>query len=553
MNPDWLSNYDLHVPRKFTFPDISVCDLLKKAANQNPNGNALLWDENYLTYRELDKLSSHMAFNLNKIGLGLGDRIGIAFANTPEFVISFFGVLKSGSGVSAINPYLTPVEQISQLKTIEANALLTDQMMVKNIREEKLELPQSIRRILVRREKQDYSRKTLLTILNSNPTTNLTHWEDLLPETFIDVAGVQISPNMPAIYQFTGGTTGIPKAAIGLHRNLVVNTYQFKTWCDLEQQKQVIIAAIPLYHVYGMVLGMSLSVCLQSPLVLIKNPRDISNILINIEKHSVTFFPGVPNLFNMINQHSDFLSKKYNLHSLKRCISGAAPLNENTAKIFQEVSGCPLLQGYGLSEAPTATHCNPVYGKNKINSIGMPLPGVDCRIVDLERGIEDLLQGQPGELLIRAPQVMSGYYKKEQESLSVIKDGWLYTGDVVTVDHEGYFYFRERKKDLIKVGGFQVWPNEVEEVLRNIDGIIDVAVAGVLEAEEGEKAIAWIVLTDDFQFDELSLKKLCKEKLASYKVPEVFISVREIPRTSTGKVLRRILVDNYLKQKKTPV
>jgi len=301
-----------------------------------------------------------------------------------------------------------------------------------------------------------------------------------------------------------------------------------------------------------MVLGMNLAVSLMAPLVLIKNPRDVSNLLKNIEKHSVTFFPGVPSLFNLINQNSEFVSRKYDLSSLNICISGAAPLHENIARVFRTYAGCDLLQGYGLSEAPTATHCNPVYGKNKTESIGMPLPGVQCRIVDLETGITDLAYDQAGELLINAPQVMAGYYQNPYETENVMKEGWLYTGDVVAVDDEGYFYFKERKKDLIKVSGFQVWPHEIERIIGAIHGVRDVAVAGITLSDSGEQVIAWLVLEATNKLKIAEIKNECKKHLASYKIPKIFIEINEIPRTTTGKVLRRVLIDEYLNKKKAP-
>jgi len=552
MNQVWLHHYDAHVKGVLDIPNVTVCDLLKNAAKENPSSIALIDDSTLITYAELFDFANRVARNLNKQGYGYGDRIGVAFTNTPEFVISFFGILHAGAGVAAINPNLVPREQIAQMENVNINGLLADGSVYENIIASNLSLPETISQVFITKKNEAYLNERKVSDAKEKKECNFVSWEDLLVENSAKDE-IVVKPEWPAIYQFTGGTTGVPKAAIGLHKNLVANTYQFKTWCDLDQKNPVIMAAIPLYHVYGMVLGMNLAVSLMAPLVLIQNPRDVSNLLKNIEKHSVSFLPGVPSLFNSINQNSDFTSRKFDLSSLKVCISGAASLHEHIARIFLTYAGCNLIQGYGLSEAPTATHCNPVYGKNKTESIGMPLPGVLCRVVDLESGTVDVSRSQPGELLIKAPQVMAGYYQNTSETENVLKDGWLHTGDVVTMDEEGYFYFKERKKDLIKVSGFQVWPHEVERIIREIYGVKDVAVAGVSLNESGEQAIAWVVLDAMSNLKITEIQNQCKKQLASYKIPREFIEINEIPRNATGKVLRRVLVDEYLKKKKTPL
>ncbi|NPV57371.1 MAG: AMP-binding protein, partial [Anaerolineae bacterium] len=346
-----------------------------------------------------------------------------------------------------------------------------------------------------------------------------------------------------AIYQYTGGTTGVPKGAIGLHRNLVANILQFREWLvGLEEGGEVALAAIPLYHVYGMVIAMGVSVALGASIVLIRTPQDLSLLLSSIQQYGVTLFPGVPNLYAAINKNPDVLAGKYDLRTIKACISGSAPLLPEIKQQFEALTGGKLVEGYGLSEAPTATHCNPVHGENRTGSIGLPLPDVDARIVDAEVGDRQLAIGEVGELIIRSPQVMAGYHGMDEETKLALRKGWLYTGDLARMDEDGYFYLVDRKKDVIKIGGFQVWPREVEEVLALHPDIKDAAVAGVPDATYGEMVKAWIVLQEGRSISPGEVQGWCEERLARYKKPMAVEFIDTIPRTFVGKVLRRELV-----------
>ena len=358
------------------------------------------------------------------------------------------------------------------------------------------------------------------------------------------------SNDRPAVFQYSGGTTGTPKAAIGLHRNIVANTMQFLTWCDLQPLDEIFLAAIPLYHVYGMVLAMVLGIRISATIVLVPDIRNMEYLLGLIEKERVTFFPGVPNIYASIIQTPAVKQGKFDLSSIKACISGSAPLLPVVKQTFEELTGGKLVEGYGLSEAPTATHCNPLYGKNKPGSFGLPLPDVDCRIVDVEDDTKIVKDGSNGELLIKGPQIMSAYFNDAEESQLALKNGWLHTGDIVRMDDEGYFYFIERKKDLIKVGGFQVWPNEIETVILSIKGIKSVVVAGVLDERGDENVIAWVVKGEGQKISKERILNICRENLTAYKIPQEIIFITQIPRTGVGKVLRRELVRQYLDEKK---
>ena len=360
-----------------------------------------------------------------------------------------------------------------------------------------------------------------------------------------------IGATSPIIFQYSGGTTGIPKAAIGLHRNLVANTLQFRAWLGgLTDGEETVLAAIPLFHVYGMVIAMSLGIALGATLVLIPDPRDLPMILMSIERYKATLFPGVPTMYQAIIQNSDVLAGKYDLKSIRACISGAAPLLPEVKLKFEEITGGKLLEGYGLSEAPTATHCNPLDGENRTGSIGLPLPDVEAAIIDLADGVTLLQSGESGELIIRGPQVMHGYHNKTEETSLAIRDGWLYTGDIAKMDADGYFYLVGRKKELIKVGGFQVWPREIEEVIASHPRVLECAVAGVPGKDLVEVVKAWVVPKGAEAITVDEIKTWCDQRLARYKVPVDVEVIHKLPRTTVGKILKRELVRQTLENLK---
>jgi long-chain acyl-CoA synthetase len=367
--------------------------------------------------------------------------------------------------------------------------------------------------------------KTLVTIGNNDQTTH-----------------PLISSDDTAIFQYSGGTTGIPKAAIGLHRNLLANTLQFRHWlAGMREGEEVVLAAIPLYHVYGMVIAMSVGVALGASLVLVQNPRNIQDILNNIQRYKATLFPGVPTLYQAINNHPDIIAGKVNLQSIKACISGSAPLLSETKERFEALTGGKLMEGYGLSEAPTATHCNPMFGENRTGSIGLPLPDVNCKIVDLEDASKVVSAGEVGELVISGPQVMPGYHNQPEEDRLTLVDGWLFTGDIARMDKDGYFYLIDRKKELIKISGLQVWPREVEEVIALHPKVKEVAVAGVPDPVKVEVIKAWVVPKPGETLTEDEIRAWCSQNLAHFKKPTLVSFREELPRTTVGKILRREL------------
>jgi long-chain acyl-CoA synthetase len=321
----------------------------------------------------------------------------------------------------------------------------------------------------------------------------------------------------------------------------------------LKDGSETVLMAIPLFHVYGMVAGMLYALAAGATMVMVPNPRDLKDLLQNINKYKPTVFPGVPTLYNAINNRPDVVSGKYNLRSIKACISGSAPLMRETKERFEALTGGVVFEGYGLSEAPTATHCNPLLGLNKTGSIGMPLPDVDCRIVSLDDSETILSIGEVGELILRGPQVMRGYHNMPTETANALRnlpDGsgpWLYTGDIARMDEDGYFYIVDRKKEMMKPGGYQVWPREVEEIIASHPKVLEVGVAGIPDPYRGETVKAWVVVKPGEHLSEEEVKAWCKENLAPFKVPTHVEFREELPKTTVGKILRRELAKEQKK------
>jgi len=536
INRPWLAHYDQGVPAEIDIPDISLVDLFRNAVQTYGESVCVIFGDEQLTYQQVDLLSERVARFLISRGLNKGDRVGIYLANTPEFVIGYYGILKAGGVVMALNPAYTPAE----VETLVSESGV--QFMILNASAYEAINSEPIRKrinsmVVVDGENLD---------LNSADIT----WNEMLKQQAGgEPVEVDVRHDDPAVFQYSGGTTGTPKCAIGLHRNLIANVYQFNQWLvNTSPGEETVLVAIPIYHVYGMVLGMNLAVKMGARMVLIPNPLDLDHLLAAAEKHQATVFPGVPSLYAAINHYPPVLEGKYDLSSIKACISGSATLPIRVKREFEALTHGHLVEGYGLSEAPTATHCNPVLGENREGSIGLPLPNVDCKVVDMETGETEFGPNQVGELIIRGPQVMAGYFGRPEESQMAVRNGWLYTGDIVRMDEDGYFYIVDRKKDVIKPGGFQVWPNEVEAVIRKHPDVQDVAVAGVVDQDGSEVVMAWVVLKKGASVTVDQIQTFCAEFLTRYKIPKWIEFRTTLPRTRVGKVLRRELVREHMTQ-----
>ncbi len=547
----WTKHYDPGVPATIEFPAYPIYEQLERAAQKYADRPCTIFKGAVITYREMNDLTDSLAAGLASLGVKKGDRVGVFIPNTPQFVMAYYALLKLGAIVVATNPLYTEREIIHQVNDAGVELMI---LMTNNY--EKIKAIQGetkIRRIVATNIKETLPPmlKILFTLLREKKLgfrVTLRDGDVWMTDLIdkhkpSDRPKVNVSPDDTALFQYSGGTTGLSKGVVAPHRGLVANTMQLDAWMPTAVEgEEVILLAIPLYHAYGMVVGINYGVMKGLALVMVEDPRNTKNVLDNLTKHKATIYPGVPAMYNAINNNPEVQAGKYDLSSVKLCISGSAPLLRETKERFEQLSGGSLVEGYGLSEAPVATHANPIQGVNKTGSIGMPLPAVDCRIVSLDDGVTVLSQGEIGELVIKGPQVMKGYHNMPTETMNVIRDGWLYTGDIAYMDEDGYFFIVDRKKELIKPGGFQVWPREVEEIIKNNPKVLEVGVAGIPDAQSGEAVKAWVVLKSGETATAEEIREWCKQSLAGYKVPKQIDFLAELPKSTVGKILRRELV-----------
>ncbi len=562
----WLAHYDKGVPHTVEIPNVPLFHFLEESARKYPDRACTIFQGAVVTYQEMNAISNRIAAALVDMGVKKGDRVGMFMPNTPQFVMIYFGILKAGGVVVATNPLYTPPEIAHQASDAGIETMFVMTNYYDTIK--KAQPNTRIKKLIVTNLKEALPpiKQVLFTLLREKKSGFRIEgglkdgdiWlKDLLAK-YKDAPQpkLEIGPDDTALFQYSGGTTGVSKGAVALHRNVVANTIQIKAWLVTSNDGQeVCLMAIPLFHVYGMVAGMSVAMASGASMVMVPNPRDLKDILENISKYKATIFPGVPAMYNGINNHPDVKAGKYELSSIKACISGSAALMRETKEQFEKLTGGKIFEAYGLSEAPTGTHGNPLLGVNKVGSIGMPLPNMECRIVSLDDGETDLPQGEIGELLLYGPQVMKGYHNMPTEtanSLRQDKNGkvWLYTGDIVRMDEDGYFYIVDRKKELIKPGGFQVWPREVEEAIASHPKVLEVGVGGIPDPNRGETVKAWVVLKPGENLTVDELKAHCKERLAPFKVPTHFEFRSELPKTTVGKILRRELVRQHKEESK---
>jgi long-chain acyl-CoA synthetase len=547
----WVQHYDEGVPDTIEYQEIPLFVLLEEAAKNYPDAPCTIFKGARITYKEMNERTDRLAAGLAALGVKKGDRVGIFMPNTPQFVLAYFGIIKAGGIVMATNPLYSKREIESQVNDSGVEVMIVMSNFYNTIKE--IQPKTEIRQLVVTNIKEalppvlgflfglTQEKKSGFRVELADGDIWL---QDLINKHSPDERpSLEIGADDMVLFQYSGGTTGIPKAAIALHRNLVSNTQQMYVWVtDLKDGKEVFLMAIPLFHVYGMVAGMCWAIKSAAAMVMIPNPRDLKDVLESIQKYGVSIYPGVPTMYNAINNHPDVQAGKYNLSTIRACISGSAPLLRETKDKFEALTGGKLVEGYGLSETPTATHCNPLYGYNPPGSIGLPFPDIDCRIVSLEDEVTVLDVDEIGELVIRGPQVMKGYHNMPTETANALRDGWLYTGDIARMDKDGYFYIVDRKKEVIKPGGFQVWPRTVEEAIAENPKVLEVGVAGIPDPHRGETVKAWVVLKPDEQATEDEIKDWCRERLAKFEVPTHVEFRDELPKTMVGKILRRELV-----------
>lgn len=550
----WLAHYDMGVPQTVAVQNVTLQSFLESAATTYGDKTAVAFKGFKLTYRELNNQANAVAAALWAHGFKQGERAAIYMPNSPQFVIAYYGILKAGGVVVATNPLYTERELLYQLADCAAETIFVMSLFYEKIKAVQAEGQTKLKRVIVSNFKEYFPShlRMLFTVTKERKEGHLVrlrrgdiYFQDFLAlGEYSPTPTVQVTGDDVAVLQYSGGTTGISKGAIGLHRQLATNTAMIEAWLtDVQPAEEVILGAIPLFQSYGMVAVLNLAMRLAGTLILIVNPRDQQEILGSIIKYRPTIFPGVPAMYVAINHHPDVLAGKYDLSSIRACISGSAPLQVETKRQFEELTGGKLVEGFGLTEAHAATHANPLRGVNKAGSIGLPLPGVECRIVDQETGRQDLRAGETGELLIKSPTVMTDYWNNDQETAAVLKDGWLYTGDIVEMDEDGYFYIRGRKKEMIIAGGYSIYPREVEVVLAQHPAVLEAAVVGVPDPQRGETVKAWIVKKAGFEaVTAEEIIEWSKSELAKYKYPRLVEFIDELPKSAAFMVLKRELL-----------
>ena len=503
-----------------------------------------------MTYRQLMNEVDRFAAALAALGVRKGDRVALMLPNLPQFVICFYGAAKIGAIIVNTNPQYTSREMQYQFADAGAETVVLLSPFYARLKE--VQAQTQIKRVIIT-DVPDYVAPPFNALVKSTlrkdgllvevpDAEGVYHLRPLLNAHPEPPPKVAVDPAEVALFQYTGGTTGISKAAMLSHFNLVANTVQVRRWMvTLEEGKERMMGAIPFFHVYGMTVSMSLGIYIAGELVLLPNPRPIENVMKTIHREKATVYPGVPSMYVGIINHPNV--RQYDLRSVKACISGAAALPMDVQIKFGEITGGRLVEGYGLTEAAPVTHCNPIYGERRKGSIGLPFPNVEAKIMDYETFTEKPV-GQDGELWLRGPQVMKGYWNKPDETAkTVTEDGWLRTGDIARVDADGYFYIVDRLKDIIIASGFNIIPREVEEVLFEHPKVQEAVVAGVPDMYRGETVKAYIVLKPGETATPDEIIAFCKERLVAFKTPKYVEFRSELPKTMVGKFLRRVLVE----------
>lgn len=543
-----MNHWPEGIPQHLAYPSIDLPELLRRKAAANPARKALWFRSRSLTYGEWDALATAFARGLGRLGVGDGDRVILHLPNTPHYPIAFFGALRAGAVVVQSNPIYTPRELEYILGDSGARTLVALDIHWPTVGG--AEPRAGVQRVVVG-DIADYlspGARLLYPLVKRRrgwshtiPREPWIHWfRDLLTRGagVGNGEGVPNDPGKPAVLQYTGGTTGTPKAAVLTHANLVANALQTAAWLADPVKEETFLSALPFFHVYGLTAGLLAPLALGAKIVLHPDPRDVRGILRLVDRRRPTIFPGVPTLYVAINHHPKVA--KHDLKSIRACISGAAPLPAEVRATFERLTGGRLVEGYGLSEASPVTHCNPVFGRVKDGSIGLPLPDTDARVADVVTK-EEVALGEIGELQVRGPQVMKGYWNRPEETMAVLRDGWLSTGDMARMDDEGYFYIVDRKKDMINCGGYKVYPREVEEVLFQHPSVKEAAAVGVPDEYRGESVKAVVVLQEGKAATAEEIVAFCRQRLAPYKVPRTVEFTSELPKTLVGKVLRRAL------------
>jgi long-chain acyl-CoA synthetase len=521
----WLKNYEQRVSANLSYPEISLSEMLENTTANYPDNLALVFNGENIPYSRLLDLVNRLATALHALGVKKGDRVAIMLPNCPQWVIGYFAVLKLGAIVVQTNPLYVERELEYQFNDSGTETIIV--------------LDSLLGRII--NIKEHTALKRVISVSLTEQATNETSlsFASLLQEYPPNPPAVSIDPKEDvAIFQYTGGTTGTSKGVILTHYNLIVNVLQTRTWLPVKQGEERFLSVLPLFHVYSMTLNNNLAVFLGGSQYLL--PKfDLYTTLKVINDYKPTMFFGAPSIYIAIINHPAVAD--YDLKSINYCVSGSATLPVEVAQKFGEMTGGTLVEGYGLSEASPVTHINPFDGNARIGSIGLPLSDTIAKIVDLETGTIELPPNEAGELIIKGPQVMKGYWNMPDETSMTLREEWLFTGDIAKMDEDGFFYIVDRKKDVIISCGLKTYPKEVEEVLFEHPKVMEAAVIGIPDPSKGEVVKAFVVLQSGQTATQKELIAYCRQKLAPFKVPRLVEFCEFLPKSNVGKVLRKAL------------
>ena len=547
----WHRFYDPGVPPLLEFEDITLPGFLERSAAEYPDATALIFLNRTMTYRELQADVDRFAAALARLGVGPGIRVAVQLPNLPQTVIAFYAALSLGATVVMTNPLYVEREIEHQWNdagcTVAVVADFLFDRRVAHIRETLAvehyviaSIPDFLRFPLnllapLRLRRAD---PPLLASVKPGPGVHL--MRSLMKQTAPDRPRPAIAMDDTALLQYTGGTTGVAKGAMLTHRNLSCNVQQVTAWfVDVRRGGEVMMGVLPFFHVFGLTVAMAFPLSVAGAVVLMPNPRDMPQLIASISKHRVTLFPAVPAMFNAIVNAQGV--EKLDLTSVRSCFSGSAPLPPDILQRFEKMTGGKIVEGYGLTETSPVTHANPLDGRRKIGSIGVPLPNTDMKVVSLKDGTTEVGVGKQGELLLKGPQVMRGYWNAPEQTAAAFTDGWFRTGDIAAVDADDYTFIVGRKKDMIIAGGYNIYPDEIDAVLVAHPAVLEAATVGIPDPKRGETVKSFVVLRPGQRATADELTEYCRRELAAYKVPRSFAFLDELPKSSALKILRREL------------
>ena len=528
----WLKHYADGVTEEIEFEELCLPDILERAAKRYPDKDALVFKEDKMSFKELKDKVDRLATCLSGFGIKKGDSVAILLPNLSPCVISYYAILRIGAIVVMNNPLYSDRELEHQLNDSGAKALITMDIFGN--------------RMIDLRQKTGIKQIIYTSVLGTEvkPAEDVYEWEDILSKTSPSPPAVELSFDDVAMYQYTGGTTGVSKGAMLTHRNLSCNVQQLASWLisplkgGLKEGQGMSLSAPPFFHAFGLTAAMNSSIYLGWAQVMIPRPQP-DQLLEAIRKFKPTFIFLVPTMYIGILNHPDF--DKVDMKSIKFCGSGAAALPVEVIEKIQKKTGSPLMEGYGMTEASPITHVNPFGGLRKPGSVGVPIQNTLSRIVDLKDGITPVPVGEVGEIVFKGPQVMKGYLNMPDETAKALKGGWLHSGDLGKMDEDGYFYVVDRKKDMVVSGGYNVYPKEIEDVYLEHPKVAEAAAIGVPHPTRGEQVKLMLVLKEGKSATEEEMIKYCSDKLAKYKWPTMVEFRSELPKSAVGKILKHVL------------